>query len=315
MMSSGAEGTAKEAVETEKEAEVMVCANCGIAQVDDIKLEECGGCQSVSYCSDICQGNHREQHEEECKTRKAELRDKELFEQPDGTNFGECPLCFLPMPLDPGTNLFYFSCCSKKSCMGCVWANNMSNIHDRAKALSCPFCREQEVSGEADKRMMKRVKANDPVALCNMGEKCHKEGNYGSAFEYWTKASELGESHAHYNLGCMYEYEYEEGFEFKKDEEKAVYHYEKAAIGGHPQARNNLAAIEQKKGNMGRAVKHLIIAANLGYEKSMKALWEVFKHGYITKEELDATLRSHKAALNEMKSEQRDFAGFIGAFI
>ncbi len=96
-------GTAT-ALEAEKEAETMLCANCGIAQVDDIKLEECGDCDLVKYCSDKCRENHIEQHEEECKKRKAELHDKNLFEHPDGTHEGECPLCFLPLPI--GTKIF-----------------------------------------------------------------------------------------------------------------------------------------------------------------------------------------------------------------
>ena len=58
----------------------MVCVNCGISQIDDIKLEGCDGCQSVSYCNDKCQENRRKQHEGECKQRKAELHDKELFQ-------------------------------------------------------------------------------------------------------------------------------------------------------------------------------------------------------------------------------------------
>jgi actin-related protein len=99
-------------VEAEKEAEIVCCANCGIAQVDDIKLKICdGGCDLVKYCSDICQENHREQHEEGCKKRKAELHDKELFEQPAGSHLGECPLCFLPMPLDPQKSTFCSGCC------------------------------------------------------------------------------------------------------------------------------------------------------------------------------------------------------------
>jgi hypothetical protein len=39
-MSSGTVGAATE-VEAEKEAGIVCCANCGIAQVDDIKLEDC----------------------------------------------------------------------------------------------------------------------------------------------------------------------------------------------------------------------------------------------------------------------------------
>ena len=82
-------------------AEDMCCASCGQAEVDDVKLKKCGGgCDLVKYCSDGCQGNHREQHEEECKTRLAELRDRDLFEQPDESHLGECPICCLPLSLD-----------------------------------------------------------------------------------------------------------------------------------------------------------------------------------------------------------------------
>jgi len=37
-----------------------VCANCGISAVDDVNLEECPDCDLVKYCSDKCQGQHRE---------------------------------------------------------------------------------------------------------------------------------------------------------------------------------------------------------------------------------------------------------------
>ena len=55
-------------------------------------------------------------------------------------------------------------------------------------------------------------------------------------------------------------------------------------------------------------VKHLVIAANLGYEESMKALWKIYSAGNITKEELDVTLRAHQAAIDATKSAQRDVA-------
>ena len=50
-----------------EEADKNVCANCGAAEVDDIKLEECDGCDLVKYCSDKCREEHREKHGEECK--------------------------------------------------------------------------------------------------------------------------------------------------------------------------------------------------------------------------------------------------------
>jgi tetratricopeptide (TPR) repeat protein len=150
--------------------------------------------------------------------------------------------------------------------------------------------------------MMKRVKANDPAALREMGVERYEDGNYDGAFEYWTNAAELGDIEAHYNLSIMYG----KGEGVEKDEEKMVYHWEKAAIGGHPYARNNLGCIEWGNGNMERSVKHFVIAANLGCDESMKALWNAFKEGYITKEDLDATLRTHQAALDAMKSPERE---------
>ena len=296
-MSSGAVDAAEAAVEAEKEVEVC-CANCGIAQVDDIKLKICDDCDLVKYCSDVCREEHREQHDDACKKRKAELRDKELFQQPEETHLGECPLCFLPLSLDIRKNTFY-SCCCKEACKGCDYADYKSSGN-----TNCPFCREPAVNGEEEnvKRVMERVKVNDPNALNHMGKGRYNEGNYDTAFEYFTKAAELGDAASHFDLGDMYYI----GRGVEEDEEKGVFHWEKAAIGGHPVARHNLGAYEGMNGNTERAVKHLIIAANIGYEESMKWLWTFYSDGNITKEELESTLRTHKAAIDATKSSQRD---------
>ena len=201
--------------EEAKEADDVCCASCGIAPVDDIKLKICdGGCDLVKYCSNKCRENHREQHEENCKKRRAELHDKELFEQPDGTYLGECPLCFLPMPLDERKSVFH-SCCCKLVCIGCDCAYFLSSGKD-----NCAFCREPAVDGEEEneKRVMKRVKANDPAALTQMGGKHFNEGDPQKSVEYLRKAAELGDADAHYSLGIIY-------LRGKGvDEEKAIHH-------------------------------------------------------------------------------------------
>ena len=67
----------------EEEAdEMMCCAGCGKAEVDDIKLRTCTACKSVRYCGIQCQKDHRSKHKRECKKRAAELRDEILFRQP-----------------------------------------------------------------------------------------------------------------------------------------------------------------------------------------------------------------------------------------
>ena len=94
-----------------------VCASCGIAEVDNVKLKKCT-CELVKYCSDGCRDKHREQHNEECKKRMAKIRDKILFTQPDSSHYGECPICFLPLPLTLDRGSVFFACCSKLICHG-----------------------------------------------------------------------------------------------------------------------------------------------------------------------------------------------------
>ena len=290
---------------TEGEAEAVraaedFCASCGIAALDNIILEECDGCDLVKYCGDKCKEDHREQHEEECKKRVKELHDKELFTQPDSCCFGECPICFLPMPLDNQKSTFY-SCCSKTICDGCDYASYISNRHPN----NCPFCREPAADNEEiDRRIMKRIEAGDPTAMSEMGTDCYHEGDYDGAVKYWKMAAKLGDVEAHYHLGVMYE----RGRSVEKDEEKELYHYEIAAIGGHPGSRFNLGCYEERNGKADRAVKHFIIAARLGHIKSMKQLWRHYSQGNITKDDLEATLRTHQAALDAMKSPQREAA-------
>jgi tetratricopeptide (TPR) repeat protein len=260
---SGAANVATEAAVVQNDA---TCANCGIAEVDEIKLEDCGGCDLVKYCSDKCKEEHREQHKEECKNRAKKLHDDDLFTQPDGTHLGECPICFLPLPLDRSKSMFH-TCCSNVICMGCIGANSLSNINDELKATQCPFCREPapDNNEESRSKLMERVKAKDPAAMREFGEQRYDAGDYDDALKYYTKAAELGDADAHYRLGEMYF----KGEGVEKDEEKVVYCLEQAAIGGHTGARYMLARMEWRDGRTERSVRHFIIAAKLGCESSL----------------------------------------------
>ena len=101
---------------------MLCCASCGVAGGDDIKLKECTACHLVKYCSVTCQRDHRPQHKKECMRRAAELHDEILFKQPESTHFGDCPICCLPLPMDPSKYILN-SCCSKYVCDGCDYAN------------------------------------------------------------------------------------------------------------------------------------------------------------------------------------------------
>ena len=109
------------------EDDFACCASCGIAEVDDVKLKKCA-CKLVQYCSVECQKEHRPQHRRACKKRVTELRDEVLFKQPEIriSFFGDCPICYLPLPIDAEKSTFIvMECCSKMICLGCWYANKM----------------------------------------------------------------------------------------------------------------------------------------------------------------------------------------------
>ncbi|KAK1733659.1 hypothetical protein QTG54_015702 [Skeletonema marinoi] len=284
------------------------CASCGIAEVeaDDITLKECATCDLVRYCSDACQKNHWPQHEEACKKRSTELRDELLFKQPESSHHGDCPICCLHMPLDVDKSTI-MTCCSKIVCNGCAYADALRQVEGML-LHTCPFCREptSDTNEEYTKEMMKRVEANDPVALCQEGGVQEEKGNYLRAFEYFTKAAELGDVEAHFELSHMYR----DGHDVEKDEGKEMYHLELAAIGGHPGARYNLGIGEWNNGKTERAVKHWIIAATQGDDDSINELMAVFREedGMVSKDDLAAALRAHQAAVDSAKSPQREAA-------
>ena len=114
----------------------------------------------------------------------------------------------------------------------------------------------------------------------------------------------MGDAKAHFDLSVMYDL----GQGVEKDEKKYVYHLEEAAIGGNVLARHNLGCYEDRNGRMKRAVKHFTIAANMGYDKSLKILWDLHARGLVKKEDLNATLRTHHAAVDATKSQQREQA-------
>eukprot|EP00985_Skeletonema_marinoi_P035054 scaffold45497_cov219-Skeletonema_marinoi.AAC.1 len=167
---------------------MMCCAACGNAEVDDIKLRKCTACYLIKYCSVECQRNHRPQHKKECKKRAAELRDEILFKQPESRDLGDCPICCIPLPIDPSK-----SCCH---------ASEVRELEGNLQP-KCPFCRHPRTNNDEERErntlMVKRAEANDPVALYQMGGKRHQEGDYDGAFQYWTKSAALGHAGAHFN--------------------------------------------------------------------------------------------------------------------
>ena len=294
--------------------EEMRCASCGIAANNDIKLKKCTACYLVRYCGVKCQKDHWKEHKKECKRRAAELReckkraaelrDELLFKQPETTHFGDCPICCIPLPLDANKSTM-MPCCSKMICEGCNYANKKREA-EVGHQQSCPFCRHPTPASQVEAQMitMKRVEANDPVALRQAGIRRGMEGDHKGAVEYFTKAATLGDVVAHFQLS----WSYGDGEGVEKDEKKELYHLEEAAIGGHPGARCILGGLEWKNGRFERGIRHYIIASKLGDDKSLEVVKQGHQRGFVSKVDFSSTIRAHKAAVDATKSPQRDAA-------
>ena len=70
------------------------CAACG----KEGPTNTCNKCNTVKYCNAACKKKHRSKHKEACDKRVAELHDEALFKEHPPRE--ECPICFLPLPLD-----------------------------------------------------------------------------------------------------------------------------------------------------------------------------------------------------------------------
>ena len=184
----------------------------------------------------------------------------------------------------------------------------MRESDGKLQRKTCPFCRTAvpNTGAEIIEQVMKRVEANDAAAICNMGMESYMEGNHNSAFEYWTKAAALGDVLAHYQLSILYR----DGQGVEKDKKKEIHHLEHAAIGGFPSARHNLGAIEKRRGRIDTAVKHYIIAAKQGFDVSLECVKDLYKAGYVNKDDFAEALRGHQAAIDATKSPQREEAAY-----
>ena len=287
---------------------ILICANCG----KEGAKNTCNKCKQVKYCNAVCKKKHKKKHKKDCEEHlrlAAEKHDIELFKQPP-PQYGDCPICFIRIPtLETGYR--YQSCCGKLICSGCAHAPVYDNQGNVVAEKICPFCRTPKPYTDEEKveRLKKLVEKNGPSAIYNLG--CdYRDGSWGypkdhtKALELFHQAAELGYVEAYCCIGCAYE----NGTGVEVDEEKAKHYYELAALKGCMYSRHNLGLVEEKAGNMDRALKHWMIAVRSGYSKSLNEIKELYSNRHASKEDYTKSLQSYQAYLGEIKSPQRDTA-------
>ena len=278
------------------------CASCG---KEGGNLNMCNKCKMVKYCNAACKKKHRSKHKKQCERRVAELHDEALFKEPPPPE--ECPICFLPTPLNAGQSMFK-SCCGKVICCGC---SDAMDIEALLEIGLCPFCREPDPTSaeEEVKQIKKLVEAGNAYAIYNLaGYYADGDGgmpqDFAKANELVLRAGELGCGAAYHNLGNSYY----NGEGVEVDKKKATHYWELAAMNGDVEARHNLGYMEKEAGNHHRAMKHFILAAKAGLKDSLDAIKQGFMIGIVTKDEYANTLRAYQEIQDEMKSDTRERA-------
>ena len=162
------------------------CAACG---KEGGNLNTCNRCHMVKYCNAACKKKHRSKHKKACERRVAELHDEELFKEPPPNE--DCPICFLPLPLDASQTIFK-SCCGKIICNGCIHAMREEARQSGGEVGLCAFCRKSSpIAGmylDEIKRLKKLIEADNADGYNYLA------GMYwdGEGMQQdWSKANEL----------------------------------------------------------------------------------------------------------------------------
>ena len=284
------------------------CASCGKEGKSE-DMNTCNKCKMVKYCNAACKKKHRSKHKKACERRVAELHEEALFKEVERD---ECPICFLPMPIDGDENSFK-SCCGKTICNGCIYAMRMSE----GKQI-CAFCRTPTVTSDEEFiKQLKKLINNGNAEAFNSLAGYYSGGNLGvpqdhrKASELYLKGGELGCANSYFNLGVSYY----NGWGVENDLKKAKHYWELAAMGGDVDARHNLGAMEGEACNVDRAIKHLILAARAGDKIALDAVKEgLTMDGLVTKDEYASTLRAYHERQTEMRSDARNKAAASGFF-
>ena len=177
--------------------------------------------------------------------------------------------------------------------------------------IICPFCRTPMPTSDREiiERIKERAAAGDARAINILGGYYYRgvmglPQDYGKAMKLSLRAGELGCASAYGRIG----FAYDTGRGVGRDTKKAKHYYELAVMKGDVASMYNLGVVEYNAGNMKRAMKHFMISARSGDDKSLKAIRECYLEGHATKDEFEKALRTHKEASDEMKSDQREAA-------
>ena len=253
------------------------------------------------------------------------------------TEHDECVLCCYPFPVTEIESR-YKECCGELICRGCIIAQQRTliigtnvkkpiagsreeglefmKILSSEQIMVCPFCRaEDSTNEEFVKRLWKRIdEYKDPRAMHHMGD-LYLKGEHGltknlkkgEKFLQW--AYNLGDPTAVNLLAELYTL-------YIPDPARMMKYLEEGVKRGNAHCTNHVGVLVAQSGNHEEANRHFMTAARSGHDWAMRNLMTNYRapDSVVSKEDLAATLRAHKAINDKRKSEPREYAKRQKAF-
>lgn len=244
-----------------------------------------------------------------------ETADIDLFAPPPPTE--DCPICCIPMPRDECDKAF-FACCGVTICAGCDEKKTFDNLvknmlkfgvdskQAEENVNKCAFCRQPTVEGvENEIKALEELieKERDPESLNQLAIQYVKgegvEQDPEKELELRIQAAEMGHEHCIGVIGLLYRTTWRVAFQpyFRA-------FLEVAAKKGSITHREYLA----KWGDLPFeiSIKHWMVGAKAGSQKSLDEVMKAYKNGKLEKEELSNILREFQASNDIVKSHDRD---------
>ena len=250
----------------------------------------------------------------------AKSRTKDPLKEWTPPSRDECPICFVPLPIDEKKGTIYRPCCGKIICKGCIADQVQMLMRDSDDEgmqeemidvlNKCMFCRV-EIHGKSHELNMKAAERNQPEAMVRVGQyylrdvrpdsfdsqeqRKRKAEDKQTGIDWIERAYVEGSGKAAEMLGDF----------FLEDGNEDAYGY--FAVSGRVQAYVKLGSIDLNRGEVALAMDNYRKAFICGVKSEglVQVLKRGFMDGYITRDEYFSTLYRHYKANDEMNSESR----------
>ena len=256
--------------------------------------------------------------------------------EPEASSRRECPICYHGLPIDTGEHI-YHTCCGQIICHGCAIGKQRTQLKEsQFKKLGiivedttpeeeqfrlikehgnniyiCPYCRTPPPFGDQEllQRLYDRVEVRNDrdytMALNQLGS-FYRAGKHGlpqnlkKAEELYTKACDLGDPYAAWNLSCLYRNHYPD------QKEKAREYLLRGEMLGNYKCTEVLADHACDSDDMEEFTRLWLKAVCLGGDVTY--LLKCYQLNLLSKDDLATALRANQAVKNEVETKRRDFA-------